>query len=188
MASQIAPETLNGLELFRDFSRDEIQQILAVSSDVSLAAREILFEAGGEERCLYVLLAGSMRLELEAPFTSETVLAELGPTEVFGESTFFHAAPHSATAECITDARLVRLARADFDRLAQSNPNVARHLGANAAEILAARLQHTDTWVADMLQAQQDARIHARWREFRESIGHSFRMPGRVTWLGGGLS
>jgi CRP/FNR family transcriptional regulator, cyclic AMP receptor protein len=185
MPSQISPQQLSGVELVQDFSDEELQQLSAVCEDLQFEADQVIFATGELSSALYILLNGTIQIELEAPATQETLLAELQPPSVFGESSFFHQAPHSATAVCTTPVRVVRLTRDNFDRLAQTNPVVAYHLGANAARILSARLQQTDHWIAEMLQAQQDARIHARWRDFRQQLGHSFSFPGGFG-LGGG--
>src|SRR3954467_14463591 len=90
---------------------------------------------------------------------------------------FFHPRPHAATARCLADARIMRLPRAQFDVLAEQNPTLALRLTTNAAEILAARLHHTDEFIADILTRQREHDIRENWRKLRENLMSSFRPP-----------
>ena len=51
------------------------------------------------------------------------------------------------------------------------------------AEILAAKLQHTDDWIAELLQAEESHRVQQKWWDFRQNLGHAFDRPE-----GGGFS
>ena len=186
MPSSATPDQLSGVDLFRNLPEEGLRSVLAVCSDLKCNAEDVLFQTGDESRSLYVVLSGTVEIALEAPLTEETVAAELGPKSVFGESTFFHPAPHSTTVRCIEAATLLRLDRSEFDRLVQQNPQVGCQLAVNAADILGARLQNTDRWVSQLLQQQQDARIRQHWHAFREHMGHSFATPHGFIGLGAG--
>jgi CRP-like cAMP-binding protein len=171
MPSAYSAEALAGLDLLRNFSARELADVLAACSDVEFAEGQTIFREGDLDRALFVLVEGTVNIGLEEP---ESLLVELSPVSVFGESSFFHPAPHTVTAWCETPVRVVKLGRSEFDLLAKDNAATAWHLGANAADILGGRLQATDRFIAELLQSQQDARVHSRWREFRERLGHSF--------------
>jgi CRP/FNR family transcriptional regulator len=186
MPSSANPDQLAGVDLFRNLPEQALRTVLAACSDLKCRVDDILFQAGDESRSLYVVLSGTVEIALEAPLTEETVAAELGPKAVFGESTFFHPAPHSTTARCLAATELLRLDRSEFDRLVQQEPQVGCQLAVNAADILGARLQNTDRWVSQLLQEQQDARIRRHWHAFREHMGHSFATPHGFIGLGAG--
>jgi CRP-like cAMP-binding protein len=90
------------------------------------------------------------------------------------------------TARAITEATVVRLEREAYDKLLHINSLAACRLGANAAEILAAKLQHTDAWIADSLQAEEVHRVQQKWWDFRQTMGHSFEKPGGGFTTGAG--
>jgi CRP-like cAMP-binding protein len=176
-------EKLSAHELFRGLSADEIGRLMSHAATLTIAADQPVFEAGAEERSLYFLLEGTVEIELTVPFVKDVILDELNPVSVFGESSFFHSRAHSVTARAVTEAVVARLERAAYDALLQSNSTAACRLGANAAEILAAKLQHTDDWITELLQAEEAHRVQQKWRDFRQSLGHAFDRPG-----GGGFS
>ena len=170
-------------DLFRGLAAEEISLLMSHATTLTFAADQPVFEAGAEERALYFVLDGSVEIELTVPFVKEVILDELIAGRVFGESSFFHARPHSVTARAVTEATIARLDRAAYDELLQSNSPAACRLGANAAEILAAKLQHTDDWIAELLQAEEAHRVQQKWRDFRQNLGHAFDRPE-----GGGFS
>ena len=176
-------QNLLQIELFRGLSAEAVSALMSYATMRSYGANETVFETGVDERAIYFLIEGTVEIALEVPFSNDVILDELNANSVFGESSFFHSQPHSATARALSDARVARLERADYDRLLESNNLAACRLGANAAEILAAKLQHTDHWIADMLQAEEAHRARQRWHEFRQSLGHAFDKPE-----GGGFS
>jgi CRP-like cAMP-binding protein len=142
-----------------------------------------VFESGTEDRALYFLLEGSIEIQLDVPFAPQQVLAELQPVSVFGESSFFHPDVHSATACATSESTVIKLGRIAYQGLLDTHNISALRLAANAAEILAAKLQHTDAWIAQLVTNEQMHRIQQKWWDFRQSLGHSFSRPA-----GGGFS
>ena len=176
MASNFPPEMLRDTALFRDLTFDEIEQLLAVADDQEYGTGDEIIRESGHDRALYVVFDGELEVVLPTPAFGETVVTKLGAGSVFGESAFFHAGPHVATVRCLTPVLAVRLCRERFDRLIEQGSVAAYKLAANAAGILAQRLQATDRWIEDMLQEHQDAEIAARWREFRHRIAFGHHM------------
>jgi CRP/FNR family transcriptional regulator, cyclic AMP receptor protein len=181
---EVSAARLHSVDLFAGLSGNEILELLGASDDLALTAGETVFQAGDESRALYLLLDGTVEIDLDVPKLGERILAQLESGCVFGEMSFFHAAPHSATARCLTAARIVRLPRAQFDALASENPHLALRVTTNAAEILAARLHHTDEWIADTLTRQREHDIRENWRKLRENLMTSFRPPKPFIGLG----
>lgn len=176
-------ESLVGVTLFRGLSASEISSLMAHATTEVFAEGQPVFEAGAVERALYILLDGTVEIELSVPFVKDVVLDQLSAINIFGESSFFHAQPHSVTVRAVTEATVARLERTAYDQLLDSNHLAACRMGANAAEILAAKLQQTDSWIADLLQAEEAHRVQQKWWDFRQTMGHAFDKPE-----GGGFS
>ncbi len=136
----------------------------------------IVFRSGELCTALYVIEEGAVQIAIDVPGGHEAVLASLGPKDVFGESSFFRPAPHTATARATAPTTLLRLSHDEYERMLAAGSPAACRLGAKAAEILAARLQATDKWVAELL-GEEEQHVVASWRRFRESIGGSFDLP-----------
>jgi CRP-like cAMP-binding protein len=184
----VSTARLHAVDLFRGLSGEEILELLAASEDLTFNAGDTVFAAGDEGQALYLLMDGKVEIDLDVPKLGERILAQLEGGSVFGEMSFFHPAPHAATAKCVTPARIMRLPRSQFDVLAAHNPHLALRVTTNAAEILAARLHHTDEWIVDTLTRQQERTIRENWRQLRENLMSSFRPPQPFMTMGKTLS
>jgi CRP-like cAMP-binding protein len=184
MAS-ISSVDLQNFELLAGFQPAELEELASQMKELDYAEGVSVFSVGDTSRSIYLVLSGRVQIDLIGHTVEDTKLVELGPNEVFGETTFFHAAEHNNTAWCQEPTRLAELPYATYEQLLKSNSSIAYHLGANAAHILAARLQATDTWIREVLD--HDEQIHRReLRERYHDVFHpSFSTPGGYVGLGG---
>ena len=176
---------LERVELFDNLTSEDVRQLLPACDELTVSAGQVVFEAGTVELALYVVLEGTAEVDLEPPRAQERIVAELSPGSVFGESSFFHTSPHSATVKARTDVRLLRLNRQLFDNLVQSGNLAALRIAANAAKILAARLQQADRLIVDLLEQIQDEKIRAAIKSYRNSMSYSFSSTVRPGMQGG---
>jgi CRP-like cAMP-binding protein len=174
MTIEIDDVVLHRIELFDHLSKDDLRQLLPACGHMRVAASQTIFEAGTAERALYVILEGTAEVDLEPARGGERRVAQLGPASVFGECSFFHASPHSATVKACTDVVLLRLNRETFDELLRDDNVAALRIAANAANILAARLQQADRLIGEMLDQVQDKKVRIAITDFRHTMNHSF--------------
>jgi CRP/FNR family transcriptional regulator, cyclic AMP receptor protein len=187
MANTIDTQALQGIELFDKLTPDDLGGLLPACDELAVSAGQTIFEAGQQERALYVLLAGTAEVDLEPPRAGERVLAELPAGSVFGESSFFHASPHSATVKARSDVRLLQLNRDKFDGLLQGGNLAALRIAANAAAILAARLQQADRFIVELLEQIQDEKVREAVTRFRNTMSHSFASTVRPSMQVGAM-
>jgi CRP-like cAMP-binding protein len=180
MATRMFPSQLRHTRIFHNFTDAEIGEFVAACEDASYEAQDEIFSVGQMDRALHLIVAGTVQIELPAPVFEETPLVNLETGDVFGEGSFFHAAPHPVTARCLTPVQTLRFGRISYDALLARDSLVAYKLGTNAAEILGARLQAMDRWMSEVIQDQQDARIRERWREFRTRHAHMFHLTSVI--------
>lgn len=176
MSTKISPEQLAAIPLFGDLTQAEREELMPSLEELSFSKGDVVLRAGDVDAALYVVLTGEIEIELALLGIESAPVASVGPNGVFGETSFFNPAPHSATARCRQPSTLLRLRRAEFDRLLSKNSLAAFRLSAKAAQILASRLQATDRWVSELLGEQRQS-IVASWRRFREGLGGSFDIP-----------
>jgi len=162
------------IELFANVSGEDLRQVLSVCDEVKASAGQSIIAVGQTEQALYVVLEGTAEVDLEPTRAGQRIVAELTPGSVFGESSFFHASPHSATVKARTDSRLLKLRRDAFDKLLQSGNVAALRIAANAATILASRLQAADQFIVELLEQIQDERVREALARFRSALSHPF--------------
>lgn len=141
-----------GIPLFRGLSSAELEQIARIAETVSFEAGEVIVHQGRQVQRLWVLLAGQCEVILDVPTRRKPVhLAQLEPFACFGEMSFFHAAPHSASVRAKTAVRLLRVEREAFDALLDGGSPVAYKIALNTIHNLAERLRRMDDWVAELV-------------------------------------
>lgn len=172
MTLQVSTTELHSTPILRGLSAMEVDDFLAKCEKMYLSAWAKVFSGGEQNRALYIILEGSVQILLEGVGDNPSVLAELGPGDVFGESNFFHAAPHHSTALCTSATVLIQIQRTRYEELLANNSVTALRIGANGAEILAARLQATDEWVQNFLAGHHREHAHDHWVAFRKGLAH----------------
>src|SRR5215472_3539283 len=107
-------------ELLRHLPPEDISELLPLISRRSLMPDEIVFRAGEEGDCLYIVVRGKVEV-IEGGGADCHSLAELGPGQAFGEMALLSGAPRTATIRAAgpparpTDLLAIR--REDFLRL-----------------------------------------------------------------------
>lgn len=169
---------LHDVPVLFGLSEKECRRVLAVSEVHTFEQGQTVFSEGDDDRALWIVLTGTVEVDLPPLPGENTEITQIGPGDVLGESSFFSELPHAASAKAVTDVRLLRLSRDRYDELMQAGCLGAWLIALNAATVLAIRLHETDGWVRDLLEQEQNARIAASWRRFRESTGRTFTAHG----------
>ncbi|MCO4763594.1 MAG: 2-oxoglutarate dehydrogenase E1 component [Myxococcales bacterium] len=114
---------LRPLILFNDLPDEELALVAEVCTSVVLNPGEVLFRAGQMGDGLYIITAGSMKVE-----RGGQVIAVLGPEQVVGELAVMDKMPRSADAIAIDGVRLLKLASGALDDLLNKHGALARNL------------------------------------------------------------
>ena len=106
----------------------EIERIIRVLQSRRMRAGSLVFAKGDPADAVYFILSGTLRVEFPRnPF-------ELGSGDFFGEGALYRNTPRLARVRCLTDCRLLRLAREDFDTLTEDDPDFRAKIEAAVSE------------------------------------------------------
>ena len=166
----MSTNALADLLIFKNFSDAERTALMALAHSVEVAKGEQIITQGHRKQNLWFILEGTCQITRRTENGCQLNLAELGPYTHFGEMSFFHSAPHSADVIALTDMKLLRLKREDFDQLAAAGSPLALKLVLNCVEELANRLRQTDQWITDLVCQQNHKPTPSEWTAFRELI------------------
>jgi len=127
----------------------------------------IIFSEGESGDRMYVILDGKVKLGQSSPDGRESLLAVLGPGEVFGELSLFDPGPRTATATAVTDTVVVGLGHADLRPWLTGRPEVAEAL----LQALAQRLRRTNEALADLVFSDVPGRVAKQLLELADKFG-----------------
>jgi CRP-like cAMP-binding protein len=127
--------------LFAGFSNREIESVTETAKERSFAAGEKIIEEGEIGRGFYLLLEGTAQVR-----KGDTVLANFGPGEYFGEmALLLEDTPRTADVVATSSARCLAITQWDLRALMKVHPDISHKIMAE----LAKRLRNTDAALSD---------------------------------------
>lgn len=167
------PETVADLArcpIFRGLEPGELDRIWQLLEPVSYSGGATILNEGQSTRFLWIIVRGRCRVLKETAGGSAQQLAVLEPWSVFGELSFFHPAPHSASVVAASQVDLLRLSHAAFDTLRSRDASTVGRIALNSLEIVSERLRKMDEWVGNLIERPEAAAHREEWRDFRAKL------------------
>ena len=136
-------------------------------SEMTVSKGQELFHEGEPGEHLYLILDGKVKLGHGAPDGRESLMAVLGPGEMFGELSLFDPGLRASTATALTDAIVLALGNDQLMPLLEGRPAVAAAL----LQALARRLRRTNEAMADLVFSDVPGRVAKALMELGEKFG-----------------
>lgn len=138
-------EALRETILFAELEDDQLEHIAAAGTIQSLQRGLVLFEEGDEPGESYLVLSGRVAIAQESDDGRESLLAVLGPGELFGEMGFLDGYNRSAQARALEESRVLMIPYEELRRLYENTPSALW----SAVQLLARRLRTMDRALSD---------------------------------------
>lgn len=116
---------LEELAIFSRLEKNEVKLICERASEKKYLKGEIIFLEDYDDKNLYILVEGRVKLTILSPDGKEKVLTILQVGDIFGDMSLFDQDTHLITAEVVDDARLVILPFVDLEIIIRNEPGVA---------------------------------------------------------------
>lgn len=153
--------------LFASLDPSAAASLISSLSERRVAKGEILFHEGEPGDHLFVILEGKVKLGRASADGRESLMAILGPGEMFGELSLFDPGPRAATATALTEAQVYRLGNAELMPWLATRPEVAAAL----LQALARRLRRTNEAMADLVFSDVPGRVAKALMDLGEKFG-----------------
>ncbi len=163
----MSDDQLAKASLFSALDEEAAAALRATMVKVTLPRGGVLFNEGDPGDRLYVINEGKIKLGATSGDGRETLLAILGPGEMFGELSLFDPGPRNATAVALTDATLLGVGHPDLEPWLTGRPEVAAALLA----ALARRLRRTNEAMADLVFSDVPGRVAKALLELASKFG-----------------
>ena len=152
--------------LFRGLTDTDVAELVELFEIETYAAGQSIVVEGTSHAALWVVVSGECAVIKCGK--DERQLALLGVGEIFGEMSFFHPAPGSATVRAMVPVMAARLASEKFDRLVRSGHRIAYRLAVNTIGVLSERLRRMDDLACKFLEKPPQQR--EEWAEFHSKL------------------
>ena len=138
-------EALRETILFAGLDDEQLDHIAAAGSMQWLQRGVVVFDEGAEPGEFYLVLSGRVAIAQESDDGRESLLAVLGPGELFGEMGFLDGYNRSAQARALEESQVLMVPYAELRLLYESNPSALW----SAVALLARRLRAMDQALSD---------------------------------------
>ena len=138
-------EALRETILFAELDDEQLDRIAAAGAVQSLQRGVVLFEEGAEPGEFYLVLSGRVAIVQESDDGRESLLAVLGPGELFGEMGFLDGYNRSAQARALEESTVLMVPYTELRLLYENNPAALW----SAVQLLARRLRTMDRALSD---------------------------------------
>lgn len=123
------PDYLRQAYLFQDLSEGQLDDVVSNLRTKNLEDGRMLFEQGAPANRFYVLREGHIALYRQSAEGRESIIAIVGPDEVFGEELLFlESASHDVNARAVGDCTLLCIDRKRFRAFLESSPSLGFRL------------------------------------------------------------
>lgn len=153
--------------LFSALDAEAATALRASMVEVAVPRGSVVFTEGEPGDRMYVVIEGKVKLGHASADGRESLLAVLGPGEIFGELSLFDPGPRTATATAVTDTRVLGLGHESLRPWLAGRPEVAEALLA----ALAQRLRRTNEALGDLVFADVPGRVAKALLELADKFG-----------------
>ena len=119
-------EVLRRAPLFATLDDEAFRLLTDELTEVDLSRGASVFREGDQGDQLYFIVSGKVKLGRTSPDGRESLLAILGPGELFGEMALFDPSPRTATATAVSETRLAGLKNESLTRCCAPGPRFRR--------------------------------------------------------------
>lgn len=153
--------------LFSALDEESAGRLLDSMTPHRLARGESVFHEGDPGDSLYVIISGKVKLARTSADGRESLLAVLGPGEMFGELSLFDPGPRLSTGHVVSTTELVSLGNDALRLFLADHPEVAMQMLAG----LAHRLRRTNEGLSDLVFTDVPGRVAKALLDLSDRFG-----------------
>lgn len=144
------------LEIFRDMTRQQIEELYGMMEACSLPKDRMIFEQGQTARYLYILLEGEVNVVYKPYDGPPLSVARIEPGGVFGWSAALGRDVYTSGAMAEKPCKALRISPGQLHNLCEVKPEIGGALLERLASGIAERIRNTHTSVLDVLSQSMD--------------------------------
>jgi CRP-like cAMP-binding protein len=126
-------DLLRQVTLFSGCTKKELNEISLIADEIDFKAGKTLITQGERGRQFFIVVEGTVEVMKDG----ETLPAERGGSEFYGEISLVSGSPCTASVTTVTPVRALVITPRDFKALLQRNPAIQRRILHSFSERLA---------------------------------------------------
>ncbi len=148
-------QILRNSSIFSSLNDDELAELAGLATERSLTPDEFVFWDGDAPEWFYIVAEGKVKVLKHSSLGKEFIIAFFGPGEMFGEIAVFENKLYPASAQAVSETKVVRVKRDDFLSFLGNRPQVALKI----INILGGRLRDAQNRLRDLAGERVEQRL-----------------------------
>jgi len=148
-------QILRSYFIFSSLNDDELSELADLSIEHSFMPNEFIFWDGDAPDWFYIVAEGKVKVLKHSSLGKEFVIAFFSPGEMFGEVAVFENKPYPASAQAVTETKVVGVKREDFLSFLANRPQIALRI----INVLAGRLRDAQGRLRDLAGERVEQRL-----------------------------
>jgi CRP/FNR family transcriptional regulator len=150
-------DIISGSLLFKGLPENQLKEIEQIAVNKRFNKGELIFSEGDDGIGFFLVASGLIKIFKVSSEGKEQILHIFGPGEPFGEVPVFSGQQFPASAEAITETRLLFFSRTAFVNLISYNPSLAL----NMLAVLSLRLRQFTVQIENLSLKEVPGRLAA---------------------------
>ena len=146
---------LNQKDIFWGINKAFVKEIMNIAITETQKKGTVLFQEGDLANQFYILLKGRVKLRLGQIGQSVYMVSSAG--EAFGWSSLTGRDTYSASAECLSETKLLKIEKDPLQKAIEKDPSNGLILFRRLAELLGDRLIQTYTLLSSAYRAESSS-------------------------------
>jgi len=134
---------------------DELAEVAVLATERSFMPNEFIFWDGDAPEWFYIVAEGNVKVCKHSSLGKEFIIAFFDPGEMFGEVAVFENKPYPASAQAVTETKVVGVKRDDFLSFLANRPQVALRI----INVLGGRLRDAQGRLRDLAGERVEQRL-----------------------------
>jgi CRP/FNR family cyclic AMP-dependent transcriptional regulator len=146
------------IELFKGIDYDVMNKIAKICSEESYSKGIVLFRDGDKAEALYILIEGTVHLEVKNGGVLTYRMNE--PGAIFGWSSMFESGQYTASGICATDLKVIKIQRDKINKIFSEHPDAGMKILRRLGTVFSTRLSNA---YRDLLSARSADSVPSVW-------------------------
>ena len=148
-------QIIKNASIFSSLNDDELSELAALSIEHSYMPNEFIFWDEDAPEWFYIVAEGKVKVLKHSSSGREFIIAFFGPGEMFGEVAVFENKPYPASAQAVTETKVIGVKKDDFLSFLANRPQVALKI----ISVLGGRLRDAQSRLRDFAGERVEQRL-----------------------------
>ena len=148
-------EVLKQSLIFSSLSEEELTELAGLAIERSFTPGQFIFWDADAPEWFYMVAEGKVKVLKHSSLGKEFIIAFFGAGEMFGEVAVFEGKSYPASAQAVTETKVLGIRRADFLSFLAGRPQVALRI----INVLGGRLREAQSRLKDLAGERAEQRL-----------------------------